>query len=170
VGIINADTGLNLPDFRAGERTFQLLSQVAGRAGRGPMGGRVVIQTYSPGHYAVKAAAAHDYNLFFNQEIEYRRILRQPPFTRLAAMTYSHLNNELCRKEADRMRQYLGTQMVTRGIVDIEIIGPAPAFIQRRRGHFRWQLIVRGYDPSRFLSGVDIPPNWIINIDPVGLN
>jgi primosomal protein N' (replication factor Y) (superfamily II helicase) len=170
VGIMNADTGLNLPDFRAGERTFQLLSQVAGRAGRGPMGGRVVIQTYSPGHYAVKAAAAHDYNLFFKQEIEYRRQLRQPPFSRLAALTYSYGNDELCRKEAERMKQYLGGQKVARGIVDIEIIGPAPAFIHRRRGHFRWQLIIRGSDPSRFLSSVDIPSLWNIDIDPVGLN
>lgn len=170
VGIINADTGLNLPDFRAGERTFQLLCQVAGRAGRGPMGGRVVIQTYSPEHYAVKAAAAQDYNLFFKQEIEYRRQLRQPPFTRLAGMTYSHINNELCRKEAERMKQYLGEQKKSRGIPDIEIIGPAPAFIHRRRGHFRWQLVIRGTDPAAFLSGVDIPSNWNINIDPVGLS
>jgi primosomal protein N' (replication factor Y) len=79
VGVVNADIGLNLPDFRAGERTFQLLSQVAGRAGRGPSGGQVIIQTYSPEHYAIQAAAKQDYGLFYEKEIAYRRQLHNPP-------------------------------------------------------------------------------------------
>ena len=97
VGVVSADTGLNLPDFRAGERTFQLLSQVAGRAGRGTLGGQVIIQTYSPEHYAIQAAAGHDYTLFYKREIEYRRQLRNPPFSRLARLTYSHVNDAALR-------------------------------------------------------------------------
>ena len=84
VGVVSADTGLNLPDFRAGERTFQLLCQVAGRAGRGSLGGKVIIQTYSPEHYAIQAAAKYDYASFYHKEIDYRRQLRNPPFSRLA--------------------------------------------------------------------------------------
>lgn len=170
VGIINADTGLNLPDFRAGERTFQLLCQVAGRAGRGPMGGRVVIQTYSPGHYAIRAAAAQDYGMFFRQELDFRRQLRQPPFTRLAGMVYSHRNDDACRREAERMRDYIEGIKLVGGISDIDIIGPAPAFIRRRRGHYRWRLVIRGFDPAVFLAVADMPAGWQVNIDPLGLS
>jgi primosomal protein N' (replication factor Y) len=101
VGVVSADTALNLPDFRAGERTFQLLSQVAGRAGRGTLGGKVIIQTYTPEHYAIQAAARHDYSSFYEREIDYRRQLRNPPFTRLACLIYSHTNDALCQREAE---------------------------------------------------------------------
>lgn len=170
VGVINADTGLNLPDFRAGERTFQLLNQVAGRAGRGPMGGHVITQTYSPEHYAIQAAAKHDYALFYGKEIDYRCQLRQPPFTRLASIIYSHTNDALCRREAERMKHALINEKETRGIADLSIIGPAPAFIHRRRGRFRWQLMLRGSNPSAFLSEIPVPQGWKIDIDPVGLS
>ncbi|GAI46382.1 unnamed protein product, partial [marine sediment metagenome] len=93
VGVVSADTSLNLPDFRAGERTFQLLSQVAGRAGRGILGGRVIIQTYSPEHYAIQAAAKHDYASFYDKEIAYRRQLHNPPFTRLVCLVPNAFSN-----------------------------------------------------------------------------
>ena len=169
VGVANADTGLNLPDFRAGERTFQLLSQVAGRAGRGPLGGRVIIQTYSPEHYAIQAAAKHDYALFYDQEITYRRQLNNPPFTRLASLVYTHTNDALCHREAERMKRLLIDERDAKGIADLSLIGPAPAFIHRLRGRFRWQLILRGSDPSTFLSQISIPQGWAVDIDPVGL-
>ncbi|MFC1934626.1 primosomal protein N', partial [Chloroflexota bacterium] len=169
VGVVNADTGLNLPDFRAGERSFQLLSQVAGRAGRGPLGGQVIIQTYSPEHYAIQAAAKHDYTLFYDREITYRHQLHNPPFSRLASLTYTHTDDVLCQREAERMKRLLNEEMDARGIADLNIIGPAPAFIHRLRGRFRWQLILRGYDPSTFLSQLSIPQGWVIDIDPVGL-
>ena len=86
VGVVIADTSLNLPDFRAGERTFQLLCQVAGRAGRGPSAGQVIIQTYNPEHYAIQAAARHDYKSFYDMEINFRRQFKEPPFTQLAAL------------------------------------------------------------------------------------
>src|SRR5258707_875273 len=88
VGVILADTALSLPDYRCGERTFQLLTQVAGRAGRGWLGGRVVLQTYQPDHYAIRAASKHDYEVFYAQEIEYRRVLQYPPFKRLVRFQF----------------------------------------------------------------------------------
>ncbi|MFH1382549.1 MAG: primosomal protein N' [Chloroflexota bacterium] len=169
VGVINADTGLNLPDFRAGERTFQLLSQVAGRAGRGARGGRVIIQTYSPEHYAVRAAAKHNYTLFYEKEIAFRRQLRNPPFRQLASLVYTHTNSNFGQREAERMKNLIINEKDIRGIADLNIIGPAPAFIPRLRGRFRWQLILRGTDLSHFLEPLDIPPGWSIDIDPVGL-
>ncbi len=169
VGVVNADISLNLPDFRAGERTFQLLSQVAGRAGRGIMGGRVVIQTYSPEHYAIQAAAKHDYATFYSQEIEYRRQLRNPPFTQLTTLVYTHTNNALCQREAERMRRQLILERDSKGIADISLIGPAPAFIHKLRGRFRWQLTLRGSELSAFLSSIPLPRGWVVVIDPVGL-
>jgi primosomal protein N' (replication factor Y) len=170
VGVVNADSGLNLPDFRAGERTFQLLSQVAGRAGRGPSGGQVIIQTYSPEHYAIQAAAKHDYAHFYDKEINFRRQLHYPPFTRLASLVYTHTNDGLCQREAERMKRVLLTEIQSRGIADLSIIGPAPAFIHRLRGRFRWQLVLRGSNLSGFLSQIPLPQGWTIDIDPVGLS
>jgi primosomal protein N' (replication factor Y) len=169
VGVVNADTSLNLPDFRAGERTFQLLSQVAGRAGRGTLGGQVIIQTYSPEHYALQAAAGHDYALFYDQEIAYRRLLNNPPFAQLASLVYSHTNGFICQREAERMKSVLGADRDARGIADLSLIGPAPAFIHRLRGRFRWQLILRGSKLSAFLSSIPIPQGWAVDIDPLGL-
>ncbi len=169
VGVVSADTSLILPDFRAGERTFQLLSQVAGRAGRGSLGGQVIIQSYSPEHYAIQAAAKHDYASFYDKEIAYRRQLHDPPFTRLACLVYSDANDALCQREAERMRRRLIEEIDSRGIADISIIGPAPAFIHRLRGRFRWQLILRGSEPSALLSQIPIPQGWTVDIDPVTL-
>ena len=169
VGVISADTALNLPDFRGGERTFQLLSQVAGRAGRGVQGGRVIIQTYAPEHYAIRAAAEHDYASFYKQEIDYRRQLHNPPFNQLAGLTYSHTNDGLCQREAERMKRFLDQEIASQGIAGIELIGPAPTFIHRLRGRFRWQLILRGTELSAFFSPLPLPPGWTVDIDPMGL-
>ena len=169
VGVISADTSLNLPDLRAGERTFQLLSQVAGRAGRGTSGGQVIIQTFSPEHYAIQAAARHDYTSFYEQEVAYRRQLHNPPFTRLALLVYSHTNDALCQREAERMKGLLIEERDARGIGDLSVIGPAPAYVHRLRGRFRWQLILRGSGLSAFLSPVPFPQGWTIDIDPVGM-
>ncbi len=169
VGVISADTSLNLPDFRAGERTFQLLSQVAGRAGRGLAGGRVIIQTFSPENYAIQAAARHDYASFYEQEIAYRRQLHNPPFTRLARLVYTHTNDAVCQREAEGLKKLLIEESAVRGFGGIDIIGPAPAFIHRLRGRFRWQLILRGYELSAFLSPVSFPHGWVIDIDPMAL-
>ena len=169
VGIISADTSLNLPDFRAGERTFQLLCQVAGRTGRGALGGRVIIQTYAPEHYAIRMAAQHDYTHFYEREIAYRRQLHYPPFTRLVSLTYTHANDAACQRAAERMKQRITEERDSQGIADLSLIGPAPAFVHRRRGRYRWQLVLRGTDPSAMLSRISIPQGWMVDIDPVGL-
>ncbi len=169
VGVVSADTNLNLPDFRAGERAFQLLSQVAGRAGRGPLGGHVIIQTFSPDHYAIQAAASHDYLAFYEKEIDYRRQLNNPPFSRLAMLTCSHTNDAACQREAEKMRNVLTLERDARGVSNLSLIGPASAFIHRLRGRYRWQLILRGTELSSFLSQITFPQGWTIDIDPVSL-
>jgi len=169
VGVVNADTALHLPDFRSGERTFQLLTQVAGRAGRGPIGGQVIFQTYTPGNYAIQAAALHDYSSFYEKEIGYRRLLNNPPFSRLASLTYAHTNDAVCQREAERMRKLIAEEIASKGIAGVTIIGPAPAFVPRLRGRFRWQIMLRGSDLSAFLSPLPIPQGWTVNIDPMGL-
>ncbi len=168
-GVISADIGLNLPDFRAGERTFQLLCQVAGRAGRGLGAGKVIIQTYSPGHYAIQAASTHDYLAFYNQEIEYRHQFGYPPFSRLVRLLYGHTNSFLCQKEAERASRLLLAERDREGIPDLSLIGPVPAFISRIRGRYWWQLVVRGVDPAKFIARISLPKGWVIDVDPVGL-
>jgi primosomal protein N' (replication factor Y) len=167
VGVVIADSGLNLPDFRAGERT--LISQVAGRAGRGEAGGKVIIQTYMPDHYAIQATINHDYAAFYAQEIDYRKQLKNPPFSKLIKMTYIHANDVVCAKEAERMKKQLLFEMESNGLFGIDVLGPSPAFIQRLRGRFRWQIILRGANPNALLSKISIPQGWIIDVDPVGL-
>jgi primosomal protein N' (replication factor Y) (superfamily II helicase) len=169
VGVVSADTSLNLPDFRAGERTFQLLSQVAGRAGRGLTAGKVIIQTFSTENYAVRAAAVHDYAVFYEKEIAYRRLLNNPPFTQLARLLYLHTNDAICQREAEKMKNVLLAEAAAKGVGGIGIIGPAPAFIHRLRSRYRWQLIVRGQNLPAFLAPVDFPRGWVIDIDPLGM-
>ncbi len=169
VGVVNADTSLNLPDFRAGERTYQLLSQVAGRAGRGPAGGRVIIQTFTPGNYAIQAIARNDYAAFYEQEIGYRKQLNYPPFTQLARLSFTHTNDASCQREAEKMQKTLIEESNARGIGGISIIGPAPAFIHRLRGRFRWQLIIRGQNLPVFLAQLTFARGWAVDIDPIGL-
>jgi primosomal protein N' (replication factor Y) (superfamily II helicase) len=170
VGVVCADIALNLPDFRAGERTFQLLSQVAGRAGRGISGGKVIIQTYAPQHYAIQSAAGHDYSSFYRQEMRYRQELNYPPFSRLARLVFTHTSDLRCQEEVRRMAGVLNEERDARGIAGLSLIGPAPAFIHRLRGKFRWQLILRAPDPAGLLSAITFPRGWSIDIDPVGLS
>ncbi|OGO02191.1 MAG: primosomal protein N' [Chloroflexi bacterium RBG_13_53_26] len=168
VGILSADTVLHLPDIRACERTFQLLSQVAGRAGRGSSPGRVVVQTYTPEHYAVAWGAKHDYISFYSQEIDYRRQLKNPPFNRLVSLVYTHSNAEACRRGAERMHQQLVERRASGGM-DIALIGPSPMFFGRVRGRFRWQIILRGSDPSRLMGDLSLPQGWVVDVDPINL-
>ncbi len=169
VGVISADTALRFPDFRSGERTFQLLEQVAGRAGRGPRGGRVITQTYSPEHYAVAAAAQHDYHALYNQEVEFRQRLGYPPFGRLARLVFAHTGEEYAREQAAAMVRYLREERDQRGLPNLDILGPGPAFVPRLRGRWRWQVIVRGDNPTELLAEVAFPRGWTVDIDPVSL-
>ena len=168
-GVINADTGLNFPDFRSGERTFQLLCQVAGRAGRGVKAGKVIIQTYSPDNYIIEAAAGHDYLGFYYKEIDYRRQYNYPPFSQLVRLVYSHTGEESCQREAERMHRLLLDEKARNDKIDLNVIGPVPAFAYRARGKYRWQLFLRGPDSTRILSQVTLPRGWTIDVDPVGM-
>jgi primosomal protein N' (replication factor Y) len=168
-GVINADTGLNFPDFRSGERTFQLLCQVAGRAGRGVKAGKVIIQTYSPDNYIIEAAAKHDYSGFYYKEIDFRRRYDYPPFSRLVRLVYSHANEESCRREAEKVYHLMLDEKTRKGIVDFNVIGPVPTFAFRARGKYRWQLFLRGPDSIRVLSQLALPRGWTIDVDPVGI-
>jgi primosomal protein N' (replication factor Y) len=168
-GVISADTALNLPDFRAGERTFQLVCQIAGRAGRGIAAGRVIIQTYCPDHYAIKAASRHDYLSFYNYEINYRRLFGYPPFSQLARLVYSHINVAFCRREAEKMYQLLNNEKNRKGLADLRLIGPVPTFVSRIRGHYQWQIILCGTAIGHFLAGMTFPQGWILDIDPASV-
>ncbi len=167
VGVVLADVGMNLPDYRAGERTFQLLCQVAGRAGRGDAPGRVIIQTYNPEHYAVEAAAAQDYLEMYRREIDNRRELRQPPFCDLVNMVYTHTNPDLCQKEAERLKRAFIRRIDAAGLTDIDVLGPAPAYRERVRGRFRWRLTLRGRDLHSLIEGMALPEGWTLDVDPI---
>jgi primosomal protein N' (replication factor Y) len=169
VGVLNADIGLNLPDFRAAERTFQLLTQVAGRAGRAGSGGKAIIQTYLPGHYAINAAAEHDYEIFYRAEIEQRRKLRYPPFRRLARLNYAHTGEQAALREAERVASELRNEIRRQGLPAVDVIGPAPSFIARRRGRYRWDVLVKGERPHQLVRTMNLGNGWTVDVDPVSL-
>jgi primosomal protein N' (replication factor Y) len=167
VGVVSADTGLFLPDFRAAERTFQVLTQVAGRAGRGRAGGQVILQTYHPEHEAIRAAASHDFHAFYRAEVAHRRELGYPPFRRLARLVGRSPSAERLESEAARLAGRL-RHAVTGADQPIEVLGPTPCFFMRQRGLLRWQIILRGADPASVVPS-DLPQGWSIDVDPVSL-
>jgi primosomal protein N' (replication factor Y) len=170
VGVISADTALNLPDFRAAERTFQLLEQVSGRAGRGPRGGQVIVQTYSPDHYAIRAAAEHDYAAFYAREHAFRLQQRYPPRARLARLLYRDSDLVRCRQRVTDVRTRLEDSIAASAPAHLDAIGPAPAFFSRLRGRWRWQIILRADEPQvlqALLQTLDLPPGWHVDVDPL---
>lgn len=169
VGVMSADTALHLPDFRAAERTFQLLTQVAGRAGRSILGGKVIMQTYTPAHYAIQAASRHDYGGFYEQEMEFRRQHRYPPFSELVRLIYVHRDALRCQEEAERMERVLTNKIARLGLPEIDLIGPAPAFLSRIRGQYRWHIIVRGRESRSLLGDLSFPLGWRVDVDPVSV-
>ena len=140
VGVINADTGLALPDFRAAENAFQLLTQVAGRAGRGDLPGTVIIQTYRPQHYAVQAASKHDYAAFYRQEIRQREKAGYPPFRRLVNFLLESEDPLEAERRVALLHRVVREQVEILGFRGVEILGPAPATIRRVKKKYRWNL------------------------------
>ncbi len=169
VGVISADVGLFLPDVRAAERTFQVLTQVAGRAGRSARGGQVIVQTYHPRHYAILAAARHDYETFYRQEMRFRQEHGYPPYRRLTRLLYVDTNPDRCQKETRRVAVLLAARARELGLEDFGLIGPAPAFFARERNQWRWHLLIRCQDPATLLAGLRLTPNWRIDVDPLDL-
>ena len=138
VGVVSADVGLGMPDFRAAERTFQLLTQVAGRAGRGDLPGIVIVQTINPDHYAIRMAAAQDYQAFYQKELHFRRMMHYPPFTAMANLLVRSEKQE----EALRLSAELG-RLFTPPPERIKIMGPAEAPVPRLKSEFRYQLLMK---------------------------
>ncbi len=175
VGIISADSGLGLPDFRSAERTFQLLTQAAGRAGRGDIPGIVFIQTINPDHYAVRFAAAQNYAGFYEREIEYRRAMRYPPFVALA--------NVLVRSESQEHALRMSTEIghrLTPPPEDLRVLGPAEAPVPRLKKEFRYQLLIKAASRKRLNETLKelrqyaaaqkwSPTSLVIDVDPISL-
>ncbi|MCL6643578.1 MAG: primosomal protein N' [Dehalococcoidia bacterium] len=169
VGVVDADVGLSLPDYRAAERTYQLLSQVAGRAGRRDRPGRVFIQTYEPEAPPIVAAAEHDYRGFYESEIAHRRRAGYPPFSRIARLVYRHHDETAGLEEASRVARELRVLRDAAGRAEPEILGPTRPFIPRVRGEVRWQILLRGRAPGTLIGQVRLGDRWQVDIDPASL-
>ncbi len=168
VGVVLADVSLQLPDYNAGERAFQLLTQVAGRAGRSPLGGKVILQTFQPDHYAIHAAAQHDYSGFYRQELEHRKLLRYPPFVRLARLELRSANTTKAEADARALARQIESWIHAGDHRGTDIIGPVPCFFSRQNGLYRWQIVLRGPDPAAVLRGHPLG-DARLEIDPVSL-
>ncbi len=168
VGIVLAEVGQNLPDYRAAERSFQVLTQVSGRAGRSPLGGEVVLQTYQPDNYVIQAAAHHDYNAFYTQELEYRRLLGYPPFNHLIRLEYRNLSQTKAEHEARHLAHIITDEIEAKDMQQTDVIGPLPPYYSKLHGLYRWQIILRGQDPEILLP--DLPlRDWQVEVDPPSL-
>ena len=166
VGVISADVGLGVPDYRSSERSFQLISQASGRAGRGVQPGRVVVQTYEPDNYVIQSAASHDYRAFYEEEIRYRREAWYPPFCSMISLMYSHVDEDRCRREVERVH---GSIVPKIEATDLRLTGPSPAFVRRLRGRYRWHLTLRGSHPVDVLNDMGLPRGWVVDVDPAGV-
>ena len=171
VGAVLADIGLHLPDFRAGERIFQLLCQVAGRAGRGLEQGTALVQTYNPHHYGVALASQQNYASFYEQEAVYRRVQKMPPYSRLIRLIYNNVNPVRSQREAERLGRLLRKERLDWAMTEVDVLGPAPAYNSRIRGRYRWHILLRGQEPRLLLDKVldkaALQDGWIVDVDPV---
>jgi primosomal protein N' (replication factor Y) len=167
VGVVSADVALMLPDERAAERTYQLLRQAIGRAGRGERGGRAVIQTYLPEHPVLRAIADDDAAAFYASELAARRAFGSPPFGQLIKLTVSDADRVAAELAARQLAERLRERAREQG-QDTLVLGPAPAYVARRGGRWRYHLVLRGEDPAATLDGDPGPP-WSVDVDPESL-
>ncbi len=167
VGVIAADIGLAVPSFRSAERTFQILSQVTGRAGRADTAGKAIIQTFQPDHFAIAAAAAQDYRGFYEHEIETRRHFELPPFSRYARLAYGAYESNDAEMEVRSVRTRIDQFIDSTSSLDIEVAGSSPAFPARQAGRYRWQILLKGRDFASILDEVPLGPGWTTDIDPI---
>ncbi len=177
VGVINADTALHLPDFRAAERTFHLVTQVAGRTGRGEKGGRVLVQTFNPEHPAIQAAVRHDYAAFAATELPIRRMLRYPPFASMIRLVIRGPLEETTREFAGYLAQRL-EEALQQEQAEARVLGPAPAPFARLRGKYRFQIQLQGPEGEKLRTAVrrataelQSPKDvqWIVDVDPLNM-
>lgn len=167
IGVMSADTMLHLPDFRSGERTFQMLTQVAGRAGRRAPGGRVIIQSFTPDHYAILAAEKQDYQSFIEQELPFRREHGYPPFRPLILLRYRHSDEVACELAANEVAEQLARVAYALNLRDVDLVGPTPAFTAKIRGRYQWQIFVRGAEAHAAVAALTLDPGWTIDVDPI---
>jgi primosomal protein N' (replication factor Y) len=167
VGVVSADVALNLPDERAAERTYQLLAQAAGRAGRGDRPGLAIIQSYQPEHAAIQAVARDDPGTFYDSELALRRRFGSPPFGALVKLTVALADRDGAEREATAMAERLRARAAERAS-DTVVLGPAPAYIARRADRWRWNVVLRGTDPRGLLDG-GLEPPWSVDVDPDSL-
>lgn len=172
VGILSADAVLNMPDFRAAERCFMLITQTAGRAGRGDVPGRVVVQCYNPGHYAVECALQQDYTGFYEREIRARRELFFPPFCRLIKLTFRHEREARAREGAERIKEKFIAAFA--GQQEQQLLGPAPDVVAKFKGSYRFCLLIKTGDlraVQDFLrrEGLARRVDVVIDIDPLAM-
>ncbi|MFC1632711.1 primosomal protein N' [Patescibacteria group bacterium] len=167
VGVVLADTALTFPDYRSQERAFQLLTQVAGRAGRGDSPGQVIVQTYQPENFAIQAAAQHDFELFYDKEIKERREMKYPPFTKLALLTLMTKSDSDGEQKALELSQKLIEQLEKNNSKTTQILGPTSGFIPRLRGKYIWQILLNGTEKDLRALFHSVPNTWKIDVDPV---
>ena len=167
VGIVSADVALNLPDERAAERTYQLLAQAIGRAGRGDRPGRAIVQTYQPDHPAIRAVVDAQPDAFYAAELDLRRRFGSPPFGRLVKLTVALPDPAAAEKEARASAERL-RQVSAERAAGVTVMGPAPAYIARRADRWRWNVVLRGPDPAALLDG-GVDPPWSVDVDPESL-
>ncbi|HNH78526.1 MAG TPA: primosomal protein N', partial [Anaerolineales bacterium] len=168
VGIVLADVGLNLPDPFASEMVFQTLTQVAGRAGRSSLGGKVVLQTFMPEHYAIQFAAGHDVNGFYERELDYRKQLGYPPFAKLVRLEFRDADPLKAESDSQKAADKLKLRIETENRRQTELIGPVPAFFSKVDGIHRWQIILRGPDPVSLLRDLKLG-DCRVEVDPISL-
>ncbi|MEG0371104.1 MAG: primosomal protein N', partial [Clostridium sp.] len=172
VGVISADITLNIPDFRASEKTFQILTQVAGRAGRGEKEGKVIIQTYSPNHFSIECAKNHDYNEFYKKEIENRRTLNYPPFSELIHIVLTSEKESILENTTKLL-----SVKIKNSINNIVVIGPSPCQVFKIKDKYRWHIILKGNLDNKKALVLDLIQknvqnkdiNYIIDVNPYSL-
>jgi primosomal protein N' (replication factor Y) (superfamily II helicase) len=172
VGIVLADVGLQLPDPFTGERVFQVLTQVAGRAGRSERGGKVILQTFDPASQVIRSTAGHDVNGFYDYELEQRRRLGYPPFSHLVRLEYRHQDPTIAEQETRKAAARLQPILSSESGKLITMLGPVPAFFGKVGGMYRWQIILRGPDPVRLLREQPIGSwfkDWRVEVNPISL-
>jgi primosomal protein N' (replication factor Y) len=167
VGVVSADIALNLPDERASERTYQLLAQAVGRAGRGDRPGTAVVQTYRPEHRAIRAVVEGDAGAFYDEEFALRERFGSPPYGRLVKLTVALPDRDAAEREGEALASRLRDDATRRGL-GVQVAGPAPAYVARRGDRWRFNVVLRGRDPVALLDPVPGPP-WSIDVDPESL-
>ncbi len=165
VGMILADVGLSFPDYRSSEHAFQLMTQVAGRAGRSELGGKAILQTFQPDHYAIQFSARHDFRGFFEEELDRRRDIQYPPYTALIRLETRDLYEEKAKERARLLAVELKNKIADSANKSLEMIGPVPPYFSRQRGYYRWQIILKGQNPGVILQDVPLS-KWKITLNP----